>query len=75
MFFFIVIGSGFCFPPGRSGPANIAEKKGWGKFQMLKIIYFREIRKVKAVSPSPFYDGTYHPPLIGHFLHAVYIEI
>ncbi len=20
------------------------------------------IRKVKAVSPSPFYDGTYHPP-------------
>jgi hypothetical protein len=23
-----------------------------------------EIRKVKAVSPSPFYDGKYHPPLI-----------
>ena len=21
-----------------------------------------EIRKVKAVSPSPFYDGKYHPP-------------
>jgi hypothetical protein len=24
----------------------------------------RGIRKVKAVSPSPFYDGTYHPPLL-----------
>ncbi len=23
-----------------------------------------EIRKVKAVSPSPFYDEKYHPPLI-----------
>lgn len=22
-----------------------------------------KIRKVKAVSPSPFYDGKYHPPL------------
>ncbi len=22
------------------------------------------IRKVKAVSPSPFYDGKYHPPFI-----------
>jgi len=21
-----------------------------------------KIRKVKAVSPSPFYDGKYHPP-------------
>jgi hypothetical protein len=45
---------------------------------MLKIIYFRgrdakiakkrrqrsQIRKVKAVSPSPFYDGKYHPPFI-----------
>ena len=36
------------------------------KFQMLKMIYFFPgwaIRKVKAVSPSPFYDGTYHPSL------------
>ena len=24
----------------------------------------RIIRKVKEVSPSPFYDGTYHPPLL-----------
>lgn len=23
-----------------------------------------KIRKVKAVSPSPFYDGKYHPPLM-----------
>jgi hypothetical protein len=23
---------------------------------------FIKIRKVKAVSPSPFYDGKYHPP-------------
>jgi len=23
----------------------------------------KEIRKVKAVSPSPFYDGKYHPPV------------
>jgi hypothetical protein len=23
-----------------------------------------KIRKVKAVSPSPFYDGKYHPPKI-----------
>jgi len=26
-----------------------------------------KIRKVKAVSPSPFYDGKYHPPLIEQF--------
>jgi hypothetical protein len=32
-------------------------------------------RKVKAVSPSPFYDGTYHPPLIGQRNAALYIEI
>jgi hypothetical protein len=48
--------------------ANIEEKKLSRKFQMLKIIYFgsiwpiTEIRKVKAVYPSPFYDGKYHPP-------------
>ncbi|HRA12579.1 MAG TPA: hypothetical protein PKX31_12955 [Chitinophagaceae bacterium] len=28
-----------------------------------KIYWEDEIRKVKAVSPSPFYDGKYHPPL------------
>jgi hypothetical protein len=28
----------------------------------MKLILSWEIRKVKAVSPSPLYDGKYHPP-------------
>jgi hypothetical protein len=35
----------------------------------------REIRKVKAVSPSPFYDGKYHPPLFGQLSLLLYPEI
>ena len=27
----------------------------------------QKIRKVKAVSPSPFYDGKYHPPFIQQY--------
>ncbi len=34
--------------------------------------WFGGIRKVKAVSPSPFYDGKYHPPLLGQ-LSLLYI--
>jgi hypothetical protein len=30
--------------------------------------------KVKVVAPSPFYDGTYHPPLFKQ-LSLLYIEI
>jgi|GEM_PF-6097652 len=35
-------------------------------------IFQWEIRKVKAVSPSPFYDGTYHPSLFRQ-LNAAFI--
>ncbi len=27
----------------------------------------KKIEKVKTVSSSPFYDGKYHPPLLGQF--------
>jgi hypothetical protein len=30
------------------------------------------IRKVKAVSPSPFYDGKYHPPLLRQQMLLIY---
>ena len=33
------------------------------------------IIKVKAVSPSPFYDGKYHPPLFRQLLHCFTIVI
>ena len=34
---------------------------------LLAIWALGKIIKVKAVSPSPFYDGKYHPPLFGQF--------
>jgi hypothetical protein len=33
-----------------------------------------KIRKVKAVSPSPFYDGKYHPPFIEQLTLLYYNE-
>jgi len=51
---------------------NIEEKMLSKKFRILKLAYlFGKLhpfsggglkRKVKAVSPSPLYDGKYHPP-------------
>jgi hypothetical protein len=33
----------------------------------------KEIRKVKVVSPSPFYDGKYHPPKMSSMTAAIFI--
>ncbi len=40
--------------------------KKWNdkKFCYKPVVKLQAIRKVKAVSPSPFYDGKYHPPLL-----------
>jgi hypothetical protein len=49
-----------------TGYANIAEIfKTHNRHQNLMngLTKIKGIRKVKVVYPSPFYDGTYHPPL------------
>lgn len=49
------------------GVLNIAFLEGNAQYSMFDAQYSAlkgKIRKVKAVSPSPFYDGKYHPPFI-----------
>jgi len=61
---------------GKVRKKNSFKRRDLQSFGLPDFRTFRlKIRKVKAVSPSPFYDGKYHPPKMSSLAAAFVITV